>query len=159
MKVAYLLYRLAFSKGQVVDGNFISAGTSVQINVGQKTKLTEARGDYSFSTPEAGSSGFLQAVNNTGAIQDIAVGFHNKGDLMPTPALYFDEVGDGSQVTAQFTPILRVYITSDYQETAILRGAIDTPAIWTQDLAALAEITTWNLKRDTGTGHYTIVRA
>jgi hypothetical protein len=100
-----------------------------------------------------------------------------KGDLMPQPALYFNDVGyvifrlfflqsaystkrrDGSNVTAQFTPVLRAYITSDYQETAIIRGAIDTPAIWTQDLGAISESTTWNLNRDSATGHYTIVQA
>jgi hypothetical protein len=96
---------------------------------------------------------------------------------MPKPALYFKEVGyvifpvfllqsahstkhrDGSHVTAKFTPILRAYITSDYQETAIIRGAIDTPAIWEHDLAALSDSTTWNLTRDPSTGHYTIEEA
>ncbi|KAG1770429.1 hypothetical protein EDD22DRAFT_948379 [Suillus occidentalis] len=151
--------QLAFSKPQVVDGNIIDAETCVKINVGEKTFLTEANEVYHFSPPLAGSSGVLQAVNNTGAIQDIAVGFMIKGDLMPQPALYFNEVGDGSNVTAQFTPVLRAYITSDYQETAIIRGAIDTPAIWSQNLAAISESTTWNLNRDAATGHYTIVQA
>jgi hypothetical protein len=100
-----------------------------------------------------------------------------RGDLMPKPALYFKDVGyvifpvfhlqsahstkrrDGSHVTAKFTPVLRAYITSDYQETAIIRGAIDTPAIWSQDLAALSDSTTWNLTRDPATGHYTIEEA
>jgi hypothetical protein len=150
--------QLAFSKAQVVNGNLISAGTCVKINDSEKTTLTQANDVYHFSAPQAGTSGILQAENKTGAVQDIAVGFMNKGDLMPTPALYFNDVGDGSSVKAQFTPILRVYVTSDYQETAILRGAIDTPAIWTQDLAALAESTTWTLKRDMATGHYSIVQ-
>lgn len=95
---------------------------------------------------------------------------------MPQPALYFNGVGyvlfllflqsahsekcrDGSHVTARFTPILRAYITSDYQETAIIRGAIDTPVVWSQDLAALAESTTWTLSRDPSNGHYTIVQS
>jgi hypothetical protein len=96
---------------------------------------------------------------------------------VPTPALYFDEVGyvifplfflqsahstkcrDGSQVTAQLTPILRVYLTSDYQESTILRGAIETPAIWSQDLTGLAQHTAWNLKRDPSSGRYTLVHA
>ncbi|KAG2339414.1 hypothetical protein BDR05DRAFT_967972 [Suillus weaverae] len=150
--------QLAFSKAQVVDGNLISAQTCVKINDSEKTTLTEVNDVYHFSAPQAGAAGVLQAVNSTGAIQDMAVGFMNKGDLMPTTALYFNGVGDGSHVTARFTPILRVYITSDYQETAILRGAIDTPAIWTHDLTALAESTTWNLKRDAATGHYTLVQ-
>jgi hypothetical protein len=151
--------QLAFSKPQVVNGNIIDASTCVKINVGEKTSLTEANEVYHFSTPATGVHGVLQAVNNTEAVQDIAVGFMTKGDLMPKPALYFNEVGDGSHVTAKFTPVLRAYITSDYQETAIIRGAIDTPAIWSQDLAALSESTIWNLTRDPATGHYTIERA
>ncbi|KAG1864410.1 hypothetical protein F4604DRAFT_1928862 [Suillus subluteus] len=135
------------------------APTQAMMQDSEKTTLTQANDVYHFSPPQAGTSGVLQAVNKTGVVQDLAVGFMNKGDLMPTPALYFNEVGDESIVKAQFTPILHVYITSDYQETAILRGAIDTPAIWTQDLTALAENMTWNLKRDTATGRYTVVQA
>ncbi|KAG2140323.1 hypothetical protein BD769DRAFT_1429492 [Suillus cothurnatus] len=151
--------QLAFTKAQVADGNFISAGTSIKVNPGQKTTLTEANDVFSFSSPQSGSPGFVQAMNNTGSIQDIAVGFLNKGDFVPTPALYFDDVGDGSQVTAQLTPILRVYLTSDYQESTILRGAIETPAIWSQDLTGLAQHTAWNLKRDPSSGRYTLVHA
>ncbi|KAG2140362.1 hypothetical protein BD769DRAFT_1429635 [Suillus cothurnatus] len=151
--------QLAFTKAQVADGNFISAGTSIRVDPGQKTVLTEGNDVFSFSSPQSGSPGFVQAVNNTGSIQDIAVGFLNKGDFVPTPALYFDDVGDGSQVTAQLTPILRVYLTSDYQESTILRGAIETPAIWSQDLTGLADHTAWNLKRDPSSGRYTLVHA
>ncbi|KAG1870513.1 hypothetical protein C8R48DRAFT_85691 [Suillus tomentosus] len=151
--------QLAFSKPQVVDGNIIDAETAVKINVSERTTLSEANDVYHFSPPQPGASGVLQAVNETGAIQDIAVGFMSPGDLMPQPALYFNGVGDGSHVTARFTPILRAYITSDYQETAIIRGAIDTPVVWSQDLAALAESTTWTLTRDLSNGHYTIVQS
>ncbi|KAG2037046.1 hypothetical protein BDR03DRAFT_1092153 [Suillus americanus] len=151
--------QLAFSKPQVVDGNIIDAETSVKINVSEKTTLTEANDVYHFSPPQAGASGVLQAVNSTGDVQDIAVGFMSPGDLMPKPALYFNGVGDGSHVTARFTPVLRAYITSDYQETAIIRGAIDTPAIWSHDLAGLAQSTTWTIKLDAATGHYTIVQS
>ncbi|KAG1846388.1 hypothetical protein DFJ58DRAFT_730516 [Suillus subalutaceus] len=151
--------QLAFSKAQVVNGNVISAGTCVKINDSEKTTLTQANDVYHFSPPQAETSGVLQALNKTGAVQDLAIGFLNKGDLMPMPALYFNEVGDESSVKAQFTPILCVYITLDYRETAILQGAINTPAIWTQDLAVLSENMTWNLKRDTATGRYTVVQA
>ncbi|KAG1777069.1 hypothetical protein EV702DRAFT_1105493 [Suillus placidus] len=147
---------LAFSKPQVENGNIIDAATCVKINNSEKTTLTEANEVYQFSAPKAGTTGVLQAVNSTGAVQDIAVGFMSKGQLMPTPALYFNGVGDGSHVTAKFTPVLRAYITSDYQETAILRGAIDTPAIWSRNLAELAPSTTWTLTRDPASGKYTI---
>ncbi|KAG2339415.1 hypothetical protein BDR05DRAFT_891829, partial [Suillus weaverae] len=151
--------QLAFSIPQVENGNIIDAETCVKINDSEKTTLTEANNVYSFSAPQAGTAGVLQAVNSTGDVQDIAVGFMSKGQLMPTPALYFNGVGDGSHVSAKFTPVLRAYITSDYQETAIIRGAIDTPAIWTRNLAELAPSTTWNLTRDPATGRYTIAQA
>ncbi|KAG2153859.1 hypothetical protein DEU56DRAFT_771423 [Suillus clintonianus] len=148
--------QLAFSIPQVLAGNIVDAETSVKINDSEKTVLTQANNVYHFSPPQAGTSGVLQAVNNTGALQNIAVGFVAPGELMPKPALFFEGVGDESHVTAKFTPVLRAYITSDYQETAIIRGAIDTPAVWTQNLAGLAASTTWELKRDLASGHYTI---
>ncbi|KAG2030952.1 hypothetical protein BDR03DRAFT_1033421 [Suillus americanus] len=66
---------------------------------------------------------------------------------------------DDSNVTAQFTPRLCAYVTSDYQETKILRGKIQTPMLWEMDLAKLSETTTWNLTWDANTGHYTITKA
>ncbi|KAG1777082.1 hypothetical protein EV702DRAFT_1105693 [Suillus placidus] len=150
--------QLAFSKPQLENGNIIDAETCVKINDSEKTTLTEADDVFQFSAPQAGTTGVLQAVNSTGAVQDIAIGFMNKGDLMPTPALYFSGVGDGSHVSAKFTPVLRAYITSDYQETAILRGAIDTPAIWSRNLAELSPSTTWSLTREPASGKYTLVQ-
>ncbi|KAG1777086.1 hypothetical protein EV702DRAFT_1105712 [Suillus placidus] len=149
---------LAFTKPQVENGNIIDAATYVKINDSEKTTLTEADGVYQFSAPQAGTTGVLQAMNSTGDAQDIAVGFMNKGESMPTPALFFNGVGDGSNVTAKFTPVLRAYITSDYQETAILRGAIDTPTIWSRNLAELAPSTTWSLTREPASGKYTLVQ-
>lgn len=151
--------QLAFSKPQVVNGNIIDAETCVKINDGEKTNLTVANGVHHFSPPQPATPGVLQAVNNTGIIQDLAVGFMTPGDLMPKPVLYFNGVGDGSHVTARFTPILHAYITSDYEKTSIIRGAIDTPAIWTQDLSALPESTIWTLTRDTVTGRYSLVNS
>ncbi|KAG1870503.1 hypothetical protein C8R48DRAFT_85395 [Suillus tomentosus] len=151
--------QLAFARAQVENGQVVSAATSVNINNGEKTTLTEANDVYYFSTPQMGTSGILQAQNDTGSIQEIAVGFINKGDFMPTPVLYFSDVGHGSRVTAKFTPVLQAYITSDYEETSILRGQVDTPAIWSQDLTGLAQNTTWNLSHDANTGRYTITHA
>ncbi|KAG0698264.1 hypothetical protein DFH29DRAFT_834877 [Suillus ampliporus] len=152
-------HQLAFSKAQVVNGNIVDAATCVQIQPSEKTTLTEDNNVFQFSNPQKGVDGYLQAWNKTGLTQDMAIGFLNRGELMPVPALCFKDVGDGSNVTAEFTPVLRAYITSDYQETAVLQGAIETPVIWEQNLGALAENTTWNLKRDPSTGHYKITQA
>ncbi|KAG2128527.1 uncharacterized protein EDB93DRAFT_1184528 [Suillus bovinus] len=151
--------QFAFSRAQFEAGKVISAATSVSINHGEKTTLTEANEVYHFSPPQAGTYGTMQAQNCTGTPQGMAIGFVNKGDFMPTPALYFSDVGNNSRVTVKFTPTLRAYVTSDYEETAVLRSQVDTPAIWSQDLTGLAQNTTWNISRDANTGRYTITHA
>ncbi|KIK40135.1 hypothetical protein CY34DRAFT_807502 [Suillus luteus UH-Slu-Lm8-n1] len=152
--------QLAFFKPQVAwDNSIIDALACVELNVGEKTSLTEANDVYSFSRPVAGIKDVLQAVNNTEDVQDIAVGFMTRGDLKPKPSLYYPEVGDGSPIMAQFNTVLRAYITSNYQENAILREPIATFELWSHDLAALPENTTWNLKYDSSSGRYTIVQA
>lgn len=151
--------QLAFSRPQVADGNTVDAETCVGINNSEETTLTRNNGVVQFSKPVKGVSGYLEAQNDTGFVQDIALGFMSpKGskDLMPRPILYFKEVDDASSIKVQFTPILRAYITSDYRHTKILESAINTPPIWEQNLAALSESTTWTLKRDPCTGHYYI---
>jgi hypothetical protein len=151
--------QLAFSRPQVTDGNIIEAETCMGINDSEKTTLTRKNSVFQFSNPVKGFPGYLEARNDTGSMQDIALGFMSPGDLMPRPMLYFKEVEDASNITIEFTPILRAYITSDYKHTAILQGAIETPVIWEQNLAALSESTTWDLKRDPYTGHYKITQA
>lgn len=49
----------------------------------------------------------------------------------------FHHSSDGSDVTAQFTPVLRLYITSAYQEGDIIRTEVASPMIWSQNLATL----------------------
>ncbi|KAG1812441.1 uncharacterized protein BJ212DRAFT_1483075 [Suillus subaureus] len=152
--------QLAFSRPQVTDGNIIEAETCMEINVGDSHLLCEHSIERRhFSIPVKGVSGYLEFRNDTGSVQDIALGFMSPRDLMPRPILYFKEIEHASNITIKFTSILRAYITSDYKHTAILQGAIDTPAIWEQNLAALSESTTWDLKRDPSTGHYKITQA
>ncbi|KAG1843579.1 hypothetical protein DFJ58DRAFT_804207 [Suillus subalutaceus] len=158
MKATYR-NQLAFTKPQVEHGSVVGAATAVQINVGQQTILTKTGNVFKFSSPEEGTAGYVKAINDAGAKEDLAIGFMTSGQLLPTPMLYFNEVGDDSNVTAQFTPTLRAYVTSDYQETEILRGEIQTPMLWEMDLAKLSETTTLNLTRDANTGHYKITKA
>ncbi|KAG1734295.1 hypothetical protein EDB19DRAFT_1163115 [Suillus lakei] len=147
---------LAFGKAQGENGSVVDATT---LKTSERTTLTEKNGVLHFSTPETGADGFLQAVNKTGSVLDFAVGFLDKGDFGPRPTLCFKDVGDGSHVTALRTPILRAYITSDYQKTTVLVDSIDTPEIWAQNLDSLAESTTWTLKFNESTRQYTITPA
>ncbi|KAG1746085.1 hypothetical protein EDB19DRAFT_1894251 [Suillus lakei] len=141
--------QLAFLKAQVDEGTIIDAATCVNINVSDSHLLC-----FHFSDPVPG------AKNKTGFVQNMAIGlrstpgFMSPGELMPTPALYFNDVGDGSSALAKFTPKLRAYITSNYQQTAILQSAIDcTHWIWEHDLSCLDENTTWNLTYDKRHGY------
>ncbi|KAG1837359.1 hypothetical protein DFJ58DRAFT_734407 [Suillus subalutaceus] len=159
MRVTYT-NQLAFSRVQIKDGNVVDTGTHTQIDNGKQTTLTQTYDgfEFSFSVPKHGLPGYLEAINETGFVQDIAISTMNPGDSKPKPVLYFKDVEDGSVVKAKFAPIIRAYISSDHQETSVLQGAICTDSIWEQDLAQLPECTTLTLRREPATGHYTITQ-
>ncbi|KAG8833562.1 hypothetical protein FRC17_010444 [Serendipita sp. 399] len=148
--------QLAYSRPQVINGNIVAVSTWVNLNVGQKTTLTKDSGPYKFSPPTSGEKNYLIAENDTGSIQEMAIGFTSQPGMPPSSVLYFDKIGTGSNVTTQFTPVLTAYVTSQYQQTQILKGAIQTPAIWKQDLAELSESTTLIFSRDKATGRYSL---
>ena len=62
----------------------------------------------------------------------------------------------GLTVGAEFTPILKMYVTMDYQETQLVKGDIEslTP-IWQENMLALGPKTTLLLKR-LQTGQYIV---
>ncbi|KAF9220772.1 hypothetical protein BS17DRAFT_820284 [Gyrodon lividus] len=151
--------QLAFVKPQV-DGSdtIVDASTYKLINVGDKTSLTkDAKGVYHFSDVVDGEEGYLQAVNRCPLVEDMSIGFTkpNSGQE-PTSVLYFKSIGNGAFIKAQFTPVLRAYITEQYQETQIIRAEVDTSSIWEKDLAGLDTNTTWVLTRDVASGSYKI---
>jgi hypothetical protein len=61
-------------------------------------------------------------------------------------------------VTAEFTPTLTAYIVTDYTQNQILRAAIQSPPIWSQNLTALDTITTWTLSKDSATGDFHLIQ-
>ncbi|KAG1868498.1 hypothetical protein F4604DRAFT_1956423 [Suillus subluteus] len=147
MRVTYT-NQLAFSRVQIKGWERIMQN-------GKKTTLTQTYDGFEFSVPEHGLPGYLEAINETEFVQDIAISTMNPGDSKPKPVLYFKDV---DVVKAKFAPILRAYISSDHQETSVLQGAICTDSIWEQDLTQLPECTTLTLRREPATGHYTITQ-
>ncbi|KAF9220779.1 hypothetical protein BS17DRAFT_301487 [Gyrodon lividus] len=151
--------QLAFVKPQV-DGSdtIVDASTYKLINVGNKTSLTkDAKGVYHFSDVVDGEEGYLQAVNRCPLVEDMSIGFTKpNSNQEPTSVLYFKSIGNGAFIKAQFTPVLRAYITEQYQETQIIRAEVDTSSIWEKDLAGLDTNTTWVLTRDVASGSYKI---
>ncbi|KAF9220785.1 hypothetical protein BS17DRAFT_820308 [Gyrodon lividus] len=152
--------QLAFVKSQISSFSHTIVDTSTYklLNVGDKTTLTkDARGVFHFSEAVDGEHGHLQVVNGCPSVEDISIGFvEPNSDEGPTPVLYFHSIDNGSLLEAQFTPVLRAYVTTQYQETQIIRDEVDTPVIWERDLTKLAKDTTWVLARDEQTGWYKI---
>ncbi|KAG2146204.1 hypothetical protein DEU56DRAFT_786832 [Suillus clintonianus] len=163
LKVTYT-NDLAFAEADVVHGNCIEVYTDFKLKPGQKTTLTLENSEDSenmiFSPPVAGTDGYLSAENKTGRVQDLAVGFFTPKPFGPVqePALFFKEVEDGSIATAQWKPVLRVYLESNYEETEALIDAIKIPPIWEQDLHRLFRNTTLNLERHPLTGLCTFTK-
>ncbi|KAG1762652.1 hypothetical protein EDD22DRAFT_560659 [Suillus occidentalis] len=151
---------LAISEADIADENLVQTGANFRLKTGQQTTLTlEDDGDtLCFSPPVDGTSGYLTAENKTGLVQDLAVGFFDPTTSSPVPTLFFKEVEDGSNVAAKCKPVLRVYVESDYQETEVLVDAIDSTAIWEQDLHRLFRNTTFNLGWDIFTGRCTVTK-
>jgi hypothetical protein len=102
--------------------------------------------------------------------------FTSTPDYPPSTVLFFKDVGYGSSFPSailfsflqptlhsstssaqvQFTPILRGYITTDYQETEILRGQIASPVLFNRDLTQLEEESNWKITYNAGSGIFTI---
>ncbi|KAG2350068.1 hypothetical protein BDR05DRAFT_1055593 [Suillus weaverae] len=159
---------LAFAEADITDGNLVKTYATFQLKPGQQTTLVleDDSDDLSYSPPVDDTNGYLTAENKTGLVQDLAFGFFTPSItqqiLLPTrpaPALFFKEVQNGSNATAQWKPILRVYLESDYRETEVLVDAINSTAIWEQDLHPLFRNTTFNLERDTKTGRCTLTKS
>ncbi|KIJ38564.1 hypothetical protein M422DRAFT_258676 [Sphaerobolus stellatus SS14] len=149
--------QLVFTSPQIESGVVVRAATYEPIGLGERTVLTLKDGYLDFTPPEAGTEGVIQALNQTEQRTDIGVGFL-KDPRRPSTSLVWREVAHNANVTAEFTPKLRAYVTTDYQENEVLRGAIQTGAIWEENLAKLPSVTSWLFKQDTATGEYKLER-
>jgi hypothetical protein len=144
-----------FARAQVTSGNFVSPGTYTKIDLHQTTSLKDGEedGEYFFTAPTAITENDVRATNTTSNRQTLAIGFLNNNE--PNPVLVFQNVGKGNSVEAEFTPTLKIYATSDYQENEILRADVQTQEpIWTKNIATLDTSTTLQLSIDAATGAY-----
>ncbi|KIJ48188.1 hypothetical protein M422DRAFT_247960 [Sphaerobolus stellatus SS14] len=149
--------QLAFTTPQVENDKIVTASDFTPIDLGQRTTITKEAGPANkFTPPVPGTAPTsIVAVNETKEKIDIGVGFA-LSDSEAKTALVWSDVGVGLNVTAQFTPTLRAYITADYKEDEILRGAIQSPLLWEKNLAELHESTKLKVIQDPATGSYTI---
>ncbi|KAG2029946.1 hypothetical protein BDR03DRAFT_975278 [Suillus americanus] len=154
---ADVIYRsqLAFTKVVISQDVIQSASTEVPINVGESTILTKEAEVYRFSDPKTDSlvpKKNIQCTNNAPFKEDIGVGFIEKKGNAPKTALVWRGVGHGQKLNAEFTPVLRGYIGTDYQENSLIKGQVETDRLFEENLAALDEHTTWAITYDPSTG-------
>ncbi|KAG2034038.1 hypothetical protein BDR03DRAFT_966049 [Suillus americanus] len=154
---ADVMYRsqLAFSKVVISHDVIQSASTEVPINVGQSTNLTQQDGVYHFSDPITDSTvpkKNIQCTNNAPFKEDIGVGFIEKKGDAPKTTLVWRGVGHGQKLNAEFTPVLRGYIGTNYQENSLIKGQVETDRLFEENLAALDDHTTWVITYDPPTG-------
>ncbi|KAG1844490.1 hypothetical protein F4604DRAFT_1979216 [Suillus subluteus] len=153
--------QLAFTKVTVSNDVIQSASTNVPINVGQSTILTKEGEVYRFSDPKTDSSvpeKNIQCTNNAPFKEDIGVGFIEKEGDAPKTTLVWRDVARGQKLNSEFTPVLRGYIGTDYQENCLIKGQVETDRLFEENLAALDDQTTWAITYDFSTGVFSIDR-
>ncbi|KAG8818914.1 hypothetical protein FRC19_010240 [Serendipita sp. 401] len=77
-------------------------------------------------------------------------------DIDVHPLVIFERVGVSCAAISKFSPILKAYVTRQYQQGEIIHHGIHIPAILHQDLSALKKNTAWVLTRDKLTGRYSL---
>ncbi|CAE6335930.1 unnamed protein product [Rhizoctonia solani] len=142
--------------------NLVDSGAWVEVKSGDISRIQGEPGQKRFGeVTKASGTKLLVCKNNTDARANISIGFV-RGDGYSQryePTLIWTGVGSGSNVTAQFTPNLTAYVTRDYKATEMLRGEVETDAIWTCNLNELDDVTGWNFVEDDASGEFRIERS
>ncbi|EUC61444.1 hypothetical protein RSOL_395700, partial [Rhizoctonia solani AG-3 Rhs1AP] len=136
--------RLAFGYAQTDQDNLVDSASWVES--GDISSISGGSDQKRFGdvTKSEGTK-LLVCKNNTESRANVSIGFI-RGDGIHQryePTLLWTGVGSGSNVTAQFNPILTAYVTRDYKATEMLRGEVETDAIWRCNLNELDDVTGW----------------
>jgi len=153
------IQNLIFSSVEIVEGNMVTAVADTVISIGQQTSLQASGtgGAVIFTPPVAGTSDMLEAINNSGKKQGLAIGYlDNQG--FPNPLLVWPNVGNKSAVAAKYTPTMSAYVTSNYVQTEIITGEIISPILLTTNLATLPDTQVFDLSANSD-GSYSILPA
>ncbi|QRW26570.1 hypothetical protein RhiXN_12231 [Rhizoctonia solani] len=151
--------RLAFGYAQTDWDNLVDSAAWVEVASGEVSRISGKAGQKRFGHNAKGhATKKLVCKNNTDSRANLSIGFV-RGDGINQryePTMLWTGVGAKSNVAVQFTPVLSAYITRDYKATEMLRGEVETDAIWTFNLDQLDGVTGWNLVEDDITGAFGI---
>ncbi|CAE6496407.1 unnamed protein product [Rhizoctonia solani] len=152
--------RLAFGYAQTDQDNLVDSASWVES--GDISSISGGPGQKRFGdVSKSEGTKLLACKNNTESRANVSIGFI-RGDGIHQryePTLVWTGVGSGSNVTAQFTPILTAYVTRDYKATEMLQGEVETDAIWRCNLNELDDVTGWYFVEDDASGGFRFERS
>ncbi|KAB5592341.1 hypothetical protein CTheo_4222 [Ceratobasidium theobromae] len=151
--------RLAFGYAQIDQDNLVDAAAWVEVKSGDICRITGGPGQKRFGEVTRGNNTrLLVCKNSTDNRVSLSVGFIS-GDgpnQRYEPTLVWTGVGSKSNVSAQFTPTVTAYVTRDYKSSEMLRGEVETSAIWTCNINEIDDVTGWNFIEDDANGGFSI---
>ncbi|KAG8719080.1 hypothetical protein FRC08_003698 [Ceratobasidium sp. 394] len=151
--------RLGFGYAQTDADNLVDSAAWTEVKSGDMTSITGGANEKRFGkTIQREDTKLLVCKNNSSGRADLSIGFV-KGDGINQryePTLVWTGVGAKSNITAKFTPVITAYVTRQYQASQLLRGAVETDAIWECNLNELNDVTGWNFIEDTASGSFSI---
>ncbi|KAF8751671.1 hypothetical protein RHS01_08249 [Rhizoctonia solani] len=161
--------RLAFGYAQTDWDNLVDSAAWVEV-AREVSRISGKAGHKRFGHNAKGhATKKLVCKNNTDSRANLSIGMSS--DILFEPLLIClkdssggDGINQRYEPTMLWTgvgslPILSAYITRDYKATEMLRGEVETDAIWTVNLDQLDDVTGWNLVEDDVTGAFGIERA
>ncbi|KAG9085641.1 hypothetical protein FRC06_003525 [Ceratobasidium sp. 370] len=132
--------RLGFGYAQTDEDNLVGAAAWVEVRSGDVTRVIGGPNEKRFGdTTKREDTKLLVCKNNSSSRADLSIA--------------------GSNITAQFAPVITAFVTRQYQTSQLLRGAVETDAIWECNLNELDHVTGWNFVEDSASGAFTIERA
>ncbi|KAL4077426.1 hypothetical protein J3A83DRAFT_1579712 [Scleroderma citrinum] len=109
------------------------------------------------ANPQKTKTVSVVATNDTGSVQTIALDVvYSHG--IKQPLTVFPDVGHGKSVATKFNSKLRAYVTSEYKESSIIRGPVQSPLILDVDILQLGASTVFELKYDSASGKFTLIK-
>ncbi|CAE6373862.1 hypothetical protein RSOLAG1IB_06321 [Rhizoctonia solani AG-1 IB] len=151
--------RLAFGYAQTDRDNLVDSAAWVEVVSGDISSISGDAGQKRFGTnSKSNGTKLLVCKNNTEGRANLSIGFLDGDGVYQRyePTLVWTGVGSKSNITAAFTPVLTAYITRDYKATEMLRGEVETDAIWSCNLNLIDDVTGWHLFEDDASGAFSI---
>ncbi|PPQ91853.1 hypothetical protein CVT25_000789 [Psilocybe cyanescens] len=151
---------------QTQSGHHVSAYGWQHCEVGQKCTLKTDDQNQDYLTHAVDDiSGIIQCVNETdhlaivGLLTTLFQGLlHGLGSRIE-PIFVWEGIVPDSTLSFPFTPVLKIYATSNYKAGELIRGDIPYPALFEADLNTLLPFTSWKLLYDPATGEIKIEAA